>query len=75
MVPLPCSFWSFPKEISKKPRISGNKLLEELVFDSLECDWEMVCKVMKRSITHHPQVGDSQWKYIVGREMVVIQNQ
>eukprot|EP00957_Ditylum_brightwellii_P134263 10235723-Ditylum_brightwellii.AAC.1 len=30
MVPLPGSFWSFSKEISKKPRISGNELLEEL---------------------------------------------
>eukprot|EP00957_Ditylum_brightwellii_P015704 1183931-Ditylum_brightwellii.AAC.1 len=70
MVPLPGSFRSFPKDISKKPRISGNKLLEELVFDSLKCDWEMVCKVMKSSITQHPQVVDSQRKYIVGRDIV-----
>ena len=75
MVPLPGTFRSFPKEISKKPRISGNKLLEELVFDSLKCDWEMVCKVIKSSITCHPRVVDSQRKYKVGREMVVIQNQ
>eukprot|EP00957_Ditylum_brightwellii_P087643 6673329-Ditylum_brightwellii.AAC.1 len=44
VLPLPGSFWRFPKEISKQPHISGNKLLEELVFDSLKCDWKMVCK-------------------------------
>eukprot|EP00957_Ditylum_brightwellii_P000885 70195-Ditylum_brightwellii.AAC.1 len=32
MVPLPGSFWRFPKEISKKSRTSGNKLLEELAL-------------------------------------------
>eukprot|EP00957_Ditylum_brightwellii_P069785 5299157-Ditylum_brightwellii.AAC.1 len=41
MVPLSGSFQTFPKEISKKPCISGSKLLEELVFDSLKCDWDL----------------------------------
>eukprot|EP00957_Ditylum_brightwellii_P050671 3841835-Ditylum_brightwellii.AAC.1 len=41
IIPVPGSFWNFPKEISKEPRISGNRFLEELVFESLKQDWEM----------------------------------
>eukprot|EP00957_Ditylum_brightwellii_P018959 1426477-Ditylum_brightwellii.AAC.1 len=36
--PVPGSFWSFPKEISKELWVLGNKFLEELVFKSLKQD-------------------------------------
>eukprot|EP00957_Ditylum_brightwellii_P023508 1773861-Ditylum_brightwellii.AAC.1 len=35
MMPVLGKFCSFPKEISKIPRIYGNRMLDEVVLDSL----------------------------------------
>eukprot|EP00957_Ditylum_brightwellii_P001987 152866-Ditylum_brightwellii.AAC.1 len=67
-MPVPGQFWSFPKEISKKPRINGNMMLEQLVFDSLWVDWEMVVKIMKNEIYCHPWIVDSKKTYYFGKE-------
>eukprot|EP00957_Ditylum_brightwellii_P097850 7451730-Ditylum_brightwellii.AAC.1 len=75
MLPVPGGFRSFLNEFLKKPEIQSNSILEELVFDSLKLDWEMVCKVVRSSIAYHPQVSDSQRMFVVGRDMVIIQSQ
>eukprot|EP00957_Ditylum_brightwellii_P202702 15331398-Ditylum_brightwellii.AAC.1 len=44
MMPVPGQCCSFPEEVSKIPRINGNRMLEEVVLDSLGGDWKMVSK-------------------------------
>ena len=74
-MPVPGKFRSFPKTVSKQPRIIGNRMLEELVFDSLSGDWEMVGKLMKSAIYRCPKIDDSKKVYCFGTEKVVMQNQ
>eukprot|EP00957_Ditylum_brightwellii_P135665 10345666-Ditylum_brightwellii.AAC.1 len=46
VMPVPGQFCGFPKEVSKIPRMDGNRMLEEVVLDSLGGDWEIVSKVI-----------------------------
>ena len=75
MMAVPGKFRSFPREISKEPKIVGNRMLEELVLETLGGDWAMVCKKIRSAIFHKPRVVDSQRECFFGKELVVMQNQ
>eukprot|EP00957_Ditylum_brightwellii_P010134 765545-Ditylum_brightwellii.AAC.1 len=68
MMPVPGHFHSFPKEVSKIPRMNTNRMLEKVVLDSLGCGWEMVSKVIKCAIYQQPRIVDSQKQYHFGKE-------
>eukprot|EP00957_Ditylum_brightwellii_P084879 6454001-Ditylum_brightwellii.AAC.1 len=68
MMPVPGHFCSFPKEVSKIPRMNGNRMLEEVVLDGLVCDWEMVSKAIKRATYQQPQIVYSQKQHRFGKE-------
>ena len=74
-MPVPGRFRSFPREVSKKPKIVGNRVLEQLIFDSLADDWGMVCKIMRSAMYRKARVVDSQTTFCFGKESVVMQNQ
>eukprot|EP00957_Ditylum_brightwellii_P103275 7871242-Ditylum_brightwellii.AAC.1 len=68
MMPVPGQFRSFPEEVLKILRMNGNQMLEEVVLDSMGCDWEMVSKVIKHAIYQQPRIVDSQKQHCFGKE-------